>query len=484
VTTPPQTEEFPWLRRDAAAILGDSRPRTVHELLGKQQLWLDLYRDWLQENEPGYVDGLRILTDSESRQSEYAERFERVYPAFYRAAGELKDAVRKKPREVATRFPWAPADPAALLGNARPKDFDELTDAGAGSPWVDAFRSWLEQRPPFEHAGSWFDWLLAQGDDLQAWAQTLDPTVETFAEDVGRLKAKLREEHGNKAERVMRQVGEAAGTAVDRAAAAGLIDPSLHRAIGRSSAGGDDVLAGAPEASAALQAQLDQSLPLADLATQLSQWAAWLAPRFTAAGGELAAEATTLGHYKALIDQDTAYLNRMYAEARQRMYNGTALAIYTVLSMLRDGVYRLAWTVDLAFTSYYDGWPHQRVSVTTDTVASAGSAQVSRLAGVVLSRLARDIDSVYAAAEAVLDLAKEVLDTVPEGYELGDGVQPWGTHEVVGARAELAALGEFLAQWGAQEATAEDDVATRENAAAVGFGVNFDGLQELAARFA
>ena len=42
MTNPTLAREFPWLHRDAAQILGDSRPRTVKELLAKQRLWLDL----------------------------------------------------------------------------------------------------------------------------------------------------------------------------------------------------------------------------------------------------------------------------------------------------------------------------------------------------------------------------------------------------------------------------------------------------------
>jgi hypothetical protein len=122
--------EFPWLHRDPAEILGDSRPHSIKDLRSKSRLWQDLYFDWLQSYNSSYAPGWTYLSGSQAQSAEAKARLRRTYPSFYKAAGDLKEAVRKRPATVAAQFPWAPSDPQSLLGDARPKDVDELLEPG------------------------------------------------------------------------------------------------------------------------------------------------------------------------------------------------------------------------------------------------------------------------------------------------------------------------------------------------------------------
>ena len=174
--------EFPWVKVDPLPILGDSRPQTLKEVLGKSELWQQLYRDWLSAKNPSYAEGLRSLTGIEEKLRDYTALFEQAYPDFYRAAGDLKDAVRKSEATARQRFPWAPANLRSLLGDPRPKDFATLAAQGHDGSWYPAYQGWLRAKPPFPEADGWLDWVLMRGGG-EAWEQTLEPTVKTFADE-------------------------------------------------------------------------------------------------------------------------------------------------------------------------------------------------------------------------------------------------------------------------------------------------------------
>jgi len=208
------SRDFPWLKVDPEPILGDSRPRTLKELWEKSPLWKTMYRDWLAAHNPSYVEGLNSISTIEVRLKEYTDRFERAYPEFYKAAGELKDAVRKNEAAARQRFPWAPPNARAMLGDARPKDFEALTAHGHDGSWVTAFQGWLRAHPPFGDADAWFDWVLMRGGG-EAWEKELSAGFEQCVKEVGRLKDELRKREGaaGTARRMARQAGEHIGEA-------------------------------------------------------------------------------------------------------------------------------------------------------------------------------------------------------------------------------------------------------------------------------
>lgn len=509
MTDPNLAEEFPWLRQDAAAILGDSRPHTIKELLGKDRLWVRLYRDWLQSYHPPYLEGVAFLDKSKAELIESTKRLGQSYPTFYKAAGDLKDAVRKGPAALA-RFPWAPSDAASLLGDARPKNFDAMVEEGAGSPWVRAYRGWLADKQPFAGAETWLDWVLNHGSDTETWEQALDPTVEAFADEIGRLKDRLRETHGNKAQRIGRQIGEAAEWVNTVGERGGLIGAAQQTLTGRPAGGGGSAAgagatsapagarpagaagaaAGAaapaaaaePDAKAAgrsVRAQVMLCDSIIAQATDLSRWVAWLADRFAAFGGSLGEEATNLRGYKQLIDRDAAFLQQQASAAAARLQAGRE-ELFTRLGKVRDAVYTLAWDIDLGYTNYYGGWPHSRIAVIEQELAAAGSAKLRFESSRLLHGLTGEVGGVYDVASALLDNALELIATEIPGYEDQDSAQVWGTHEVVGASAELAGLAQLAAQWASEQPADDEDEATTDAAANAAFGVPYQSFQQFA----
>src|SRR5262249_2473273 len=87
------------------------------------------------------------------------------------------------------------------------------------------------------NAEAWCDWVLRQGGETESWQRGLDPTVEAFAHDIGRLKDQLRQTHGNAAERFVRRAGEVA----DQAGFGGFVPDRLRsgRDAERGGAGPD-----------------------------------------------------------------------------------------------------------------------------------------------------------------------------------------------------------------------------------------------------
>jgi hypothetical protein len=553
MTNPTLAEEFPWLQRDAAEILGDSRPRSIRELLGKKRLWLDLYRDWLTSHNSGYLPGLEYMTGSKGNQDEYNARFRRAYPQFYEAAGQLKDAVRRTRDGNATvRFPWAPPDARPLLGHARPSDFDALMELDPTNHWVQVFKVWLEQNPPFEHAASWLDWLLEQGRSGESWVQALDPTVEAFAEEIGRLKKRMSETHGTSGQRFAQRVQDAGervglldpdlrpgGSAAGRGGggqqrpggggAARPGQPATNRpgggaagggaAAGGAAAGGAAGRPGSPGArttpggaagraapvgaagvagaagrgapSRAAQSTavphaeaLDHAAtPLVAKATELSRWVAWLSTRFAVVGGHLAQEAANLQGYQQLIDRDGAALADQLRQLRRGLAGSTTGAIHAKIAGVRNAVFTLAWNVDLGYTSYYGGWPHHSIGLAAQALNNAGSPQLCVEAGQILRRLAGDVESIYTMASGLLDIALQVITTPIPEYTGEDSAEAWGTHEVMGAQAELSGITQLVNGW-PQEVEDDEDQADLNHAAQAAFGVPYQNLSGVVGYFA
>jgi hypothetical protein len=504
MTDPTLTTEFPWLRRDAAPILGDSRPRSYDELLGKDRLWMQLYMDWLHATKPDYDAGLKYLLNSKTRRVEYSARLQQSYPDFYKAAGRLKDAVRKNAAAARTEFPWAPANAAGLLGDARPRNFEDLADGGSGSSWVAAYRGWLEQEEPFDSAAAWLDWLLGQEQSAQEWKRELDPTVEAFAHDIGRLKERLRETHGNRAQRAFRQVGEAVDEVNRFAQRAGFIDPSQPVSGDRAPAGQQPMAqrpagqqpagqrpAGQrpptpPRRSTArpgVQKNISQAVPLIAGATELGRWVGWLGGRFTACGGVLAQETANLQAYQQLIERDGGSLREQVTAARDQLAAGSDDVLFRRLGAVRDAVYSLAWNVDLAYQNYYGGWPHQRVGTAIQALEGAGPVQLRSAVSGMLTRLLAEVDSIYEAASSVLDVALTAITEEVPGYPGEDSAQVWGAHEMVGARAELAALSQQAGAWAGEQPAADEDEDTLDAAAQAAFGLSYQSLVQAAGQF-
>lgn len=523
---PDLAREFPWLKVDPAPILGDSRPRSLTELWEKSQLWQNLYRDWLGAHNPSFLEGLNSIANIEVRLGEYTEKFEQAYPAFYKAAGELKDAVRKNEAAARQRFPWAPADVKSLLGDARPKKFDALISDGHDGAWVPAFQGWLRARPPFQDADAWLDWVLMRGGG-EAWERELAPTFEEFAKDVGTLKDKLRAKHGNTFERGVRQVGEAVGEAKAR------LDEQTEKLanakIGVDAAGQFRAGMQQGERKAQTQTQAQQkpeqqgsgaqkpgtqgaqkpgaqqqqqpakktpppvpsrvpryvsqqvrlAYPLLTLTPHYTGYVDYIAQRFAAFGGPIGEVANSIYGYKGLVEGDAAYVAQQAQVVSERLAGSDDASLYALLSTLRAAVYRLAWNIDLGFQTYYNGWPHEHLPHIVETIRQSESPQLRFAGGRALHALTNDLQNLYDTAAGVLDAAKEMLDEQVPSYTIEDGVVPWGTHEVVGAKNALGGIASVTSSWAGEQPAEEADASTADEAAMSAFGMGYHDLLQV-----
>ena len=527
--------EFPWLHQDPAEILGDSRPHSIKELRGKSRLWQQMYRDWLESYNSSYVQGWTYLTGSQAQSAEAKARLRRSYPTFYKAAGDLKDAVRKRPANVAAQFPWAPSDPQSLLGDARPKDIDELLEPGTSAKWADAFRSWLGTTTPADQA--WFDWVRSEGATTQQWEQALDPTVEAFASDIGRLKDRLRETHGNKAERILRQVGEVAD---DVAQAVGLSGPQSSGAGGGGGAGAGGWQQAAPQGmqgtraaraqqraaqqgqggggsagrpgqpggqqggqqggqpgggrpgpgqqpppqrpqrnplEGALRGQMDLGHNLWPEAPNYATKVRWLGGLLQQWGGHFAETGGLVSAYAEAVEQYCQAYRGVGDYCRElRQTPGADYAAGIV--EYRNAVYGVAWTIDLAFQASYGDWPHRRLGYMITQVEESGNERVQGAARGPLRTALYYICEMYAVGAQALNTAQMVVNQVPPGYQGGDSAEPWGTHEIVGAHAEAADTME-RAHWPAGDERGEPDATADEIAESI-FGMDISMLYRLA----
>ena len=230
-----------------------------------------------------------------------------------------------------------------------------------------------------------------------------------------------------------------------------------------------------------VKAQLQLASPLVAKAAELGRWLAWLAPRFTIFGGYLGEEADNLHGYRQLVDGDGAQLGQALQAAQGALGQGTG-AVFAGLAALRNAVYALAWHVDLGYQNYYGGWPHQRLGAVAQAVSEAGSPRLCHEAGTVLAHLAGDVDQVYGVAAGLLDIALQVITAQVPGYDGQDSAQPWGTHEVVGARAELSAIAQTAAGLAGHEADEEDE-ASLEQACQASFGIPYLTFDQVAEHF-
>ena len=93
-------------------------------------------------------------------------------------------------------FPWADgvADPAQILGDARPRDVKSLLKKGG--VWVALYRGWLEANSPDDVRA--LDFLVQGGTADKAytksWIDHLDGSFDAFVTAVGSLKAQLHHE--------------------------------------------------------------------------------------------------------------------------------------------------------------------------------------------------------------------------------------------------------------------------------------------------
>lgn len=428
---------FPWVQHDAAAILGDPRPRRFDDLARRGGVWTDLFRDWLQAARPELVAGLDHLIEGPQREADARARLGSVYPAFYRAAGELKDAARRRSRTLAGSFPWAPPNSAGLLGAARPGDLDELIRAGADANWTRVFRDWLAWAQPVPDGVAWLDWIFANAVSGQQWRQVLDGAVGPFAEEIGRLKDALRSASDS-------------GTPQDGAAAAAATPSTGAAAGGWQSARP----AGAPPRAAAPAQPVDRRPEQALLLTlngttavsanahNLTSTVSWLEDDWNRRGGSFADITRSLAGYRELVDQYTDGFDATRSASGDVYSGGDPVAAQDAIRQLRDAVYALAWVIDVAPLAQLGGWPGDHLGYLVTTAAATGSDDLLRVARTGMLSALTDLRTVYSRAVTFLDDARRFVLAVPEGYAGGDSAEPWGTHEVVGADQQL---GEWLA---------------------------------------
>jgi hypothetical protein len=523
---PALAEEFSWLKVDPTPILGDSRPRKLKDLLDKSHLWQQLYRDWLGAHHPSYLDGLKSVSGIEKRLAEYTARFDQTYSQFYKAAGDLKDAVRKNEAAARQRFPWAPPDAKALLGDARPKDFETLVAFGHDGTWLPAYQGWLRAKPPFPDADAWLDWVLMKGGGEQ-WEQALEPTVEVFAKEIGRLKDALRKREGTAgtARRMVRQAGEHVGEV--KATVDAKVEKLASTEIGLDLAGefnagvrqgarkatqpqanqpqatlpkteppkqttppnsrrammaakkAAPVVAPRSQVPQHIQRQVQLASPLLQLAPSYAGWADWVATRFADFGGSLGDRSGAVSGYKALIEGDCGYLAQQLQPLAEHLHGSDDATLFALLSTFRAAVYRLAWNVDLGFQTYFGGWPHESLWAVVQTIDASGSAKLRYAGGRAVYGLAGDVQRLYEGATGLLDVAKQVVDAQVPGYHIDDGAVPWSTHQVVLAKDEMAGLGDLAAGWASEEPAEDEDDPAAEDAAQNAFGMPYDSLLQL-----
>ena len=76
----------------------------------------------------------------------------------------------------------------------------------------------------------------------------------------------------------------------------------------------------------------------------------------------------------------------------------------------------------------------------------------------------------------VLDIAQELVHARIPGYDRQDGAQPWASHEVIKARAELGQIAQRVYQWAQAEPAGEQDSGTLDHEAQTVFGIGYDAL--------
>ena len=522
------SREFPWLKTDPDPIIGDPRPRTVAELLKKDAstIWRTLYQEFVAARYPSYATGLDQLQDADKKLAEYRAKFRAAYPTFYAEAGDLKDAVRKNPAGVPAQFPWAPPNPKSLLGDARPKDFDDLLKEGPSSRWMGAFKAWCRAKTPFDSADGWLDWLVGQAGG-NAWTRTLDPVVAAFADEIGRIKDRLHEHNDSGVQqfgRRVRQAGEAmADHWVDKAESlAGgsqtqqplspqpqqpkpqgqqpqQPNPSgqqgqqpqqpkpqgqqpQQQPAAKKQAPAQQKPAQKPDPVASARTSLLKQVALSEamvpLAAQVADAANQLGHKYAAFGGRLAAEAESLYAYRQTVSDATRALQVQAGKSKSESSSMTTMGIFATLRELRYAAFVLAWQIDLGYVSDCGKWPHELIGLILTDVGTSQCVPLYETAGRAAAALCAATLDLYDRAANPLDLAKALIDYQTPGYDGGDGAEPWGTHEVVGAADAARQWHAYADQFAGQPPGEEIDEAARDEAARSCFGV---GYEELAA---
>ena len=376
--------------------------------------------------------------------------------------------------------------------------------------------------------------MQADGATTQQWEQALDPTVEAFATDIGRLKDRLRETHGNKAERILRQVGEVVDDVVDgiseaftqpgsgggapggggaggwqgaqpmqgaraaraaqraqqggqgggqgRQGAAGGGRP-VSKSAGRPRAGG--LPAGQPQQrpprdplEPGLRYQLDLAHNLWPEGPNYATKCRWVGRLMQQWGGVFAGDGGLILSYAESVQQYSDTLRGVQRRAQDACRTPGA-NLNGALVELRNAVYGLAWTIDLAFQSNFGDWPQRRVGYLIDQVEGCGNERVQSAARAPLRSLLYYIADMYPDGVQALDTALAVISDEPEGYRGGDQAEAWGTHEIIGAQAEAVAAMDRVywppAPGGYQEPDAEADQVAEGI-----FGMGLDLLTRLA----
>jgi hypothetical protein len=518
------TREFPWLQTDPDPIMGDSRPRTVAELLKKDNaIWQKLYQEFVAARYSSYANGLDQLRDADQKKLEYTSKFQAAYPNFYADAGQLKDAVRKDPTSVPARFPWAPPNPKSMLGDARPTTFEALLKEGPNSRWMGAFKAWCRAKKPFDSADGWLDWVVSQAGG-NTWARTLDPVVGAFADEIGRIKDRMHEKNDSGAAqfgRRVRQVGEAmADHWVDKAdelsggsrtqpprvqqpqgQQTGQQKPQGQQTgqqkpqgqqTGQQKPPGQQTAAKkqqpaqqkpADPAAAARRSLLKQieicelMVPLAaDVATAANQ----LGHKYAAFGGRLANEAESLYTYRQVVSDASRALQVQAAKSKTESSSMTTMGIFATMRELRYAAYVLAWQIDLGYATDAGKWPHDRIGQILTEVGNSQCIPLFETAGRALLALCDATCELYDQAANPLDLAKGLIEFQTPGYDGGDGAEPWGTHEVVGAADAARQWRGYADQLAGQPPGEDIDTAARDDATQQCFGTSFEQLETAA----
>jgi hypothetical protein len=521
--------DFPWLKTDPDPIMGDSRPRTVAELLEKSNpVWRQLFQDFAGAVYPQYANGLSELGAEQARIEDYSTKLQSEYDKFYAAVGDLKTAVRKDPASVRTRFPWAPPDPRSLLGDARPKTFRELLDEGPGSRWYGVFKAYLVG---VQHMGAadGFDWLVRVRSG-SSWTRSLEPIVAAFADQIGRIKEQLHQKNDSSASqfaRRARQVGEAmADHWVDKAEELAGRSPryqpqapqpqhspppgqqrqqdqpkpqttqgqqgaqkpgtttQAQQKPGTTTQGQQQRKTPAqqpqvkPDPVAAARKQLLTQVDICDrlaaMGIDVAQTANQLGHKYAALGGVFAQEATCLYAYFQTVSEASRSLQAQAVKSRSQSAAITTLGIFDALRNLRYAAYVLAWQLDLGYRTDAGKWPHDRIQAVLTAVDSAQCQALYQVAGQATGALCRPTWELYDKAREALDVAKLLVDHQTPGYDGQDGAVPWGVHEVMPALDGVNAVYTYAMQFAAQPPGDDVDETARDEAAQSCLGVTYD----------
>jgi hypothetical protein len=467
------TSELTWVTVDAAPILGDSRPRSLREVFSKGGIWLELYRAWLQERNPSMMDGYTYLTTGRTAGHTNRGALEAAYPSFYQAAGQLKEALRKRPGSVAAQFPWAPAHAPALLGDARPKTLRDLIAEGRTSQWYPVARAWYAYAKPIPQAEAWLDWAMEDERHAATWAAALETTMPGFIHEVGVLKDYYRaggsaeslkwgnaerERRRKLAEREQQEQRAKEQQAKERQAQQqrGETKPQQPQQQRAPAAAPQSATDPRRQLADGLLAQINLVARFVRPAAGYAEYCADIGGRLEQLGGEVGRVGETMRAYATLVAGNAEQLDAVRQAANAARVDRNA-DLQEPIRQLRDAVYTLAWNIDLAYQNYWGGWPHDQLQLALAPIADGPENYLRYVAARTLRQPVAHLPELCRRASEVLDGCRAVVEAKIAGYRGGDSAQLWGAHEVAREAERAQALCTWLDTWSAERGERPED---------------------------